>query len=260
MNLCFEKKHYCTHLKSWNLLESCLWPYLIDGLHKNEKVHYYTDRFTPKEILQFWPLSSEQKNILEVALANGNLEIYSGEQVYMTDGQFNIDDRLNFAKIAIAKAQAEGFSGFRIATEMEWIKKATNANIIDLVSDYEMRCNDFFDSNFITCLCIYCDESLTPDLCFRALHAHPQVHALNQTTQEIFNNPFMNKSGPDPLHDLRHWIRYLKSMGLNWIAHVDSGTKTKFKSDVYQNLAKYIEGNGFSQKGIPDIFLNISAL
>ena len=259
MHYSLQKKHHCTHLKTWDLLDTALGPYLIDGLEKDEKVHYYTDRFeTEEELLGALQLSEVQKQKIKKSLKSGQLEIYSAEKVYLVDGFFNVEERLNAAALGIAAIVSQGFKGFRVAAEMGWIEKALNPNISELVTEYELRCNDFFESDFVTCLCIYCDEFLSPDLCFKNLHTHPLAYIIDPLGENVLTNPLMNTDSLNHVDDMQKWVRYLRSLGINWMARVDASAKSQFKRDIYLDLSKYIVGNDFSKKGIPDLFLHVS--
>ena len=147
---------------------------------------------------------------------------------------------------------------YGLFAEMGWIEKALNPNISELITEYELRCNDFFESDFVTCLCIYCDEFLSPDLCFKNLHTHPLAYIIDPLGENVLTNPLMNADSLNHVDDMQKWVRYLRSLGINWMARVEASAKNQFKRDIYLDLSKYIVGNDFSKKGIPDLFLHVS--
>ena len=262
MDLCFEKGHYCTHVKSMELLDPNLICYLIEGLNKNENVHCYSDRFDSKNILTLLNWTKNQKAQILKALKCGQFQIFSAEKVYLDNGFFNLKDRLQDAEVAIADSLKKGYTGLRIVGEMQWIKKAQNENISELVVEYESLCNSFFDSGNLTCFCVYCDEFLPPDICFKNLLSHPQVHAIDSVDGSILTNPWLNFSEDKAVHikNMDAWLRYLRSLGLQWMARVQVTTKNKFKIKMYDDLIQYLEKDRFSLKGIPELFLILSVL
>lgn len=258
----FENKHYCTHIKRWDSLGPLLGNYFLDGIQKNENIHYYSDRWTSENLLEALQLPEKSSVQIRRALESGQLQIFSAQQVYLKNGFFHLFDRLNDIAEVLDDSARLGFQGFRAVGEMDWIRKAQNPDIFDLVTEYENRCNEFFKSGRVTALCIYCEESLPPDLCFRNFHSHPELQVVNNSRVEVLVNPLMNgrEAELNYLEDLRRWIQYLRSLGLNWMSRVDTSAKDQFKREVYRDLSNYIDGDGFSQKGIPDLYLNISAL
>lgn len=258
----FDKKHYCTHLKSWDLMGSVLGQYFIDGIEKGENVQYYTDRFTDKNLLSSLDLSEDQHGQILEATKKGQFKIYSAEQVYLTNGYFNMLERLGDIDVLVEATRREGYQGLRIAAEMDWIEKAKNSDITDLVIEYETRCNNFFKENYITCMCIYCEESASSNLCFGNLHSHPHTYKISSLENKVLVNPLMSQnSNPEShLEDLKNWIKNLRSMGLKWMSKVDRIRKDQFKNKIQEELSQYIRGEEFSHKEIPDLFLKVSEL
>lgn len=262
MNCCFERKHYCTHVKKWDQLDTALGPYLLGGLAQNEAIHLYSDRWTLAQFIEKIPATLAEKESFIEASKKGQFHVYPAADVYLVDGYFHIEDRVQAAQNILQETLDKGFSGLRVACEMQWVEKALNENILDLLVTYEAQVESVFKSGQLTALCIYCEESLSPNFCFRNFHAHTQLHVIESSKEKILTNPLMllNDNPKDHLTNLHIWVSHLKSQGLNWMSRVDSADKEAFKSEIYHDLSRYIDGDDFSEKGLPDLFLEISTM
>ncbi len=260
--MCFEKRHYCTHVKKLKLLDPNLICYLIEGINKNENVHYYSDRFDSKNILNSLAWTENQKVQITKALTNGQLKVFSAEKVYLDKGFFNIKNRLRDAELAIEDSLKKGYTGLRVVGEMQWIQKALNENISELVADYEYKCNSLFEAGYLTSFCVYCDEVLPSNICFENFNSHPQLLVINSAGTWLFANPLISSVEDKAAHiqNMDNWLRYLRSLGIHWMAQVNGSTKVKFKNQVYGELIRYLEKDRFSHKGIPELFLNLNTL
>ena len=262
MESCLLPRHYCTHVKAWSDFDAALGPYLLGGIELNEETHLYSDRWTLDRLLEEIPSSEDEKKSFIAAAKKGQLQVHSAATTYLRDGHFDVDGMLALVGDTIAQALANGFSGFRAASEMQWVQQATNPNILGLVMNYENLVQKWFLSGQITALCVYCEESLSADFCFRNFHTHENLHVIDKAGQFVLVNPLKvyNATPGHHLMDLNQWISYLRSLGLNWISRLQGPSKDQFVRQIYHDLSRYINNEDFLEKGVPDLFLQTSIL
>jgi hypothetical protein len=102
----------------------------------------------------------------------GALRIMRAQQTYLRGSTFDADAMLSLVRGEVARAVDEGFSGLRVAGEMEWSIGTVEAR--DLIA-YERRLADVFAEGRLNGLCMYERPRFPRSLIAAVADAHPVI-------------------------------------------------------------------------------------
>lgn len=145
--------------------------FLRAGLQAGEKVVYITED-GPGEGFAGSIVPGPDTS---AALASGQLEVRSAEDVYLTAGAFDIEGVIELLHESAAQAQLQGFSGHRVTGEMDWAL-SSGVGTAPLF-DYEQRVDAALRQTGTTALCQYDKRRFDAQTVREVERVHPLVLA-----------------------------------------------------------------------------------
>lgn len=138
------------------------------GLERGEQCLYIAEHLTPVE----FKLMLERDGVDAAALtAQGSLMVLSGKEMRLKLGGFTPESMLNFLAQSERKALQAGFTAFRLAADMTWLRK-DNITAEEMFL-YESELNILFTTRRLVGLCQYTREDFRPELLIAAAETHP---------------------------------------------------------------------------------------
>ncbi|MEW9552150.1 MEDS domain-containing protein [Nonomuraea sp. NPDC050783] len=130
--------------------------FVSDGLHRGERVMYFTDEPAPDGVLGW--LADAGVDVAG-ATANGRLEVLTAAGSYLSPGRFDPDLMIALLRDTVGDSLAAGFTGLRVTGEMSWALREVPGG--DMLEDYERRVTALFAEGDSAALCQY-DTRLFP--------------------------------------------------------------------------------------------------
>ena len=172
--------HVCAFFRSREEEYRVLAPFLAEGLEGGEKAVYIVD---PDR-------RAEHKKKLAASIGGDfekfgpRLDVITWRETYLQDGVFDPDRMIDTVEATFAAAVAEGYPRMRICGEMEWVH--SGAPGVELLLEYETRCNDVIARAKQPAVCCYQVDRLSASLMMDILRTHP-LAIIGGT---LYENPF----------------------------------------------------------------------
>ncbi len=125
-----------------------LFAYIADGLNQDEAAAYICSEESPDEIkAAMFNYGLDVKKYED----RGALQIFDYTDIYIIDGEFNLDHTIDFWSRSYADALSKGFKGMRVTGEMSCFIKH---DLIEELIDYERALHSVLDIP-MTAICAY---------------------------------------------------------------------------------------------------------
>jgi hypothetical protein len=171
-------RHVCAFFSSDEETYRVLLPFIADGLSAGQKGIYIVREDRRETHLE--RLSGTGIDV-QLACANGQLELRSNVETYLADGKFD-GDRMVAAFEEMASEAGRPIH--RIVCEMDWATE--RPSLIEEVIRFEARVNDVWSRHDDVVICIYDLAKVSGDLLIDIMRTHPLV-LLGDT---LHQNPF----------------------------------------------------------------------
>ncbi|RQG94331.1 MEDS domain-containing protein [Natrarchaeobius chitinivorans] len=158
-------------------------PYIEHGLERGERCIYIADENDTTEVLT----ALEESGVdVDDALESGSLVMYTAQEAYLRNGQFDPDEMIAFIAGAIEEGTEE-FEGVRITGEMTWVF-GDDPPLEELI-EYEGKLNELLpDANGIA-LCQYNREKFSAEIIRDVIRTHPHLIYSNTVCQNFYYTP-----------------------------------------------------------------------
>lgn len=138
------------------------------GLEQGEQCLYIAEHLTPT---QFKVLLVENGVNVPDFVMSGSLLVLSGKEMRLKLGGFTPESMLSFLTQSERMALQAGYSAFRLAADMRWLRK-DNIAPADLFL-YESELNLLFAQRRLVGLCQYARDDFKAELLVAAAETHP---------------------------------------------------------------------------------------
>ncbi|QLG63695.1 MEDS domain-containing protein [Halorarum salinum] len=146
-------------------------PIVRDGLERGERCLYICDDNDEEAVTAAMRAAGID---VEAAVEAGDLSVHSAEDPFLSDGEFEPADTVEFATDAIREAtEVNGYDAVRIVGEMTWVLDGEHS--LDHMVEYEHELNDVFGSRPVTGVCQYNVSRFDPELLNQIIRAHPTL-------------------------------------------------------------------------------------
>ncbi|MXV61987.1 histidine kinase, partial [Natronorubrum sp. JWXQ-INN-674] len=166
-------------------------PYIRKGLERGERCVYIADENDTEEILE--ALRDGDVDVDE-ALESGALVMYTAQDSYLRNGDFDPDDMIAFLADIIDEAAAE-YEGLRITGEMTWVF-GDDPPLEELI-EYEGKLNQLLPNANGIALCQYNREQFSAEILRDIIKTHPHLVYDNTVCQNFYYTPPEEFFGPD---------------------------------------------------------------
>ena len=164
--------HICAMYSAPSELIDIAADFIVNGLRRGQRSWFITAGDEADAVRA--GLVNRGVNVAE-EIRRGALQLISGAETYVVHGAFDPEQAIRTFNEAIAKACADGFTGFRAAAEMSWAMD--NADRRQQLIEYEALLRALFSTSRAIGLCLY-DRNRTPlDVVNGALCTHPVTHS-----------------------------------------------------------------------------------
>jgi len=181
-----ETRHVCAFFNSEEEEYRVLLPFIVGGFESGHKAVHVVNADQRSEHMQ---------RLVEAGIdaagaeQSGQLEVRTGTETYLRDGQFDKDRMLGaFEQIASGNA-AGGFPLSRIVCRMDWAAEG-NAYMNDLI-EFESRVNHVWEHHDDAVICTYHLGKFGGDAVIDIMRTHPMI-IIGGTLQR---NPFFVPPG-----------------------------------------------------------------
>ncbi|MFJ4680324.1 MULTISPECIES: MEDS domain-containing protein [unclassified Kitasatospora] len=141
--------------------------YLRDGLERGERVVYYADQCTPRQVLDWLREAGTDPG---EALSDGRLQVTTAGAGYLAAGPFDPDAMVAALNREVADALAAGYTGFRVSGEMGWALRGVPG--AERLAEYERKVDAVFAAGRASAICQYDARRFDA----AALHAFGRAH------------------------------------------------------------------------------------
>ncbi|MFG3152134.1 MEDS domain-containing protein [Streptomyces sp. NPDC048219] len=131
--------------------------YLTSGLDRGERVMYFADQRSPREILDWLAASGTDPR---PALERGQLVVTTAEDSYLAAGSFDPDGMVAALQQEVGDSLTAGYTGFRVSGEMGWALRPVPG--AEQLADYETKVNEVFAGRPASAVCQYDARRFTP--------------------------------------------------------------------------------------------------
>lgn len=143
--------------------------FLIEGLHRGERLFYAWDHHDPQDIR----VKLIEKGVdVTREIERGALEIVRATDIYVSGGEFDPQRALNFFIGYIEATLRAGFTGLRATAESTWALK--RRDWIDRIAEYEALADEYvrLHKPAVIGLCQYDRTRFNPEHIHAALETH----------------------------------------------------------------------------------------
>ena len=138
------------------------------GLERKQRCLYIAEHLAPAAFMSL--LETHGVNVKEATL-NGSLQVLSGKDVRLKLGGFTPDAMFAFLKESEKTARQNGFSAFRWAADMTWLKK-DDIEPVDMFT-FEAGLNRVLQEHELVAFCQYARDDFKSELLIAAAETHP---------------------------------------------------------------------------------------
>ncbi len=138
------------------------------GIEAGHRIVYLTESLQPPALLA----GLESLGVpAERAQRSGQLKVLPAERAYLTGGSFDPDRTLATLGEQIEDADAAGYAGLRLITDMSWVLRDPGG--VDRLTWYEAQTNRLFMDGRALGVCLYDRRSFPTELLRQVAGAHP---------------------------------------------------------------------------------------
>ncbi|MDH4212763.1 MAG: MEDS domain-containing protein [Candidatus Thorarchaeota archaeon] len=148
LNRLRPRDHVVLFYDSLKTKHETLFAYIADGLDRDEAAAYVCSEESVAEIRD---AMSNYGLDVKIHEDSGALQIFNYTDVYIVDGEFNLDHTLDFWNRTYTKALSKGFKGMRVTGEMSCF---IEYNLIQELINYERALHTVLDIP-MTAICAY---------------------------------------------------------------------------------------------------------
>ena len=188
--------HMCLIFQDENERRKIMAKFIRKGLSDGEKVAYYADVMTPKEVVDW--LQGFDINVTG-EMASNNLVVQDSLTTYCPNGKFVPDEMLEQLKAFYLQSIEEGYTHVRASGEMSWALKGIPGS--ERLIEYEAWLNVVFQTHPVTGICQYDANKFSGALIMDVLKVHPMmivkgniVHNPYYLTLELFLKELSTRS------------------------------------------------------------------
>jgi len=163
-------EHLCSFYESKEEQFQIAFPFILEGLAKNEKCLYIADDNSVDEIKAGLLLHGID---VEECLKTDQLNIMTANESYLKHGRFILDDMILQIDSFVYRAINEGYSGVRATGEVTWLIR--ELSFLEEFLEYEKTLNEVFRHKPVKLLCQYNSKKLFGNIILGALITHPRV-------------------------------------------------------------------------------------
>lgn len=164
--------HVCAFYRGTDERDATLLPFIKEGLEAGERVVSFVDaneRGARIERLRRGGID------VETALANGQLEVETWDDVQLVGGRFDAEAMLDLVQETINTGHRRGFARTRIWADMEWA--LTDAPGVEQLAVYESRLNFVLPLYSEAVVCAYDTARFPASLLEDVSRGHPYLLA-----------------------------------------------------------------------------------
>jgi hypothetical protein len=173
--------HICLIFQDETERKTIMAKYVGQGLKDEEKVAYFADTMTKKDVLE-WLVESGVD--LGKNSSVENLTVQDTMSTYCPGGKFEVNTMLEKLKDFYRTSKEMGYDNGRITGEMSWALKGFPGS--DRLMEYESWVNIVFKDYPITAICQYDANKFSGAMIMDALRVHPMMIVRGQ----IVYNPY----------------------------------------------------------------------
>lgn len=163
-------EHLCSFYENKEEQFQIAFPFILEGLAKNEKCLYIADDNSVDEIKAGLLLHGID---VEECLKTGQLNIMNAKESYLKHGRFILDDMILQIDSFVYRAINEGYSGVRATGELTWLIR--ELSFLEEFLEYEKTLNEVFRHKPVKLLCQYNSKKLFGNIILGALRTHERV-------------------------------------------------------------------------------------
>ena len=163
-------EHLCSFYENKEEQFQIAFPFILEGLAKNEKCLYIADDNSVDEIKAGLLLHGID---VEECLKTGQLNIMNAKESYLKHGRFILDDMILQIESFVYRAINEGYSGVRATGELTWLIR--ELSFLEEFLEYEKTLNEVFRHKPVKLLCQYNSKKLFGNIILGALRTHERV-------------------------------------------------------------------------------------
>lgn len=194
-------EHACLLYETREEQFAAMVPFTRTGLERGEKCIYSANDNTLDEVHA--ALSAGGIDVDE-ACATGRLLMFTHEDTYLRDTDFDPDRMIVFLAQVAANAKREGFSTIRMTGEMTWALGDNPG--VERLMEYEAKLNDFSAKHPIIIICQFNLNRFSPAVIHDAILTHPIVISRNTVSRNFYYVP------PDEFLQPRNTTREVKRL------------------------------------------------
>ncbi len=159
--------HICVFYEDESDLLEFLTAYFLDGLRQGERCFCAQ---TPKMAKRIREALQAHSRRTGEAIRPGALELHTTDEVYFSGSSFDPPALMELLKASIADATAKGFTGIRMAGEMEFAARGLCE--CDQLLHYERLVEEAFPGHPVIGVCQYRVHSFAPEFLESVLASH----------------------------------------------------------------------------------------
>ncbi|NEU57834.1 MEDS domain-containing protein [Halorussus sp. MSC15.2] len=200
-------------------------PFVADGLARDERCMYIVDDSSREEIID--ALRSDGVDV-EDALDAGQLSFHSVEEMYLSDGEFDVE-RARDSLGTVAEAAQDEYEGFRVTAEETWLVGDDAAQRKFMAC--EAHVNELLDGEAGMALCQYDRTELPPTVIEDVINTHPYLVYDETACPNDFYTPPEEYFAPDNL--ARENERKLETLLDRTEGQASLGTRERYERELY---------------------------
>jgi chemotaxis family two-component system sensor kinase Cph1 len=163
-------EHLCSFYENKEEQFQIVFPFIVEGLARNEKCLYIADENSVDEVKAGLLIHGID---VEECLKTGQLNIRTTKESYLKHGRFILNDMILQIDSFVYRAINEGYSGVRVAGEVTWLIR--ELSYLEEFLEYEKTLNEVFRNRPVKLLCQYNSKKLFGNVILGALRTHPRV-------------------------------------------------------------------------------------
>ena len=163
-------EHLCSFYENKEEQFQIAFPFILEGLAKNEKCLYIAYDNSVDEIKAGLLLHGID---VGECLKTSQLDIMTANESYLKHGRFILDDMILQIDSFVYRAINEGYTGVRVTGEVTWLIR--ELSFLEEFLEYEKNLNEVFRDKPVKLLCQYNAKKLFGNVILGALRTHPRV-------------------------------------------------------------------------------------
>lgn len=181
--------HYCLLYDTQEQQFSSILPFIEKGLESGDRCLYLVHDNTESEVRQ--ALKGH------IDFDPENMTIRNASDVYLTDGEFNPDQMIEYLEEQLTEAIEAGYGGLRVTGETSWAVE--NDVDLELLKTYEHRVDSLFPDDSLKAVCQYRRSDWPSEFLCDILQKHPQLTYKEEYRLNSFYNPPNERNESDEI-------------------------------------------------------------